>query len=96
MEEPSTQRSAVRPREIRELIRQISLANPRWGAPRIHGELLKLESTLAKPPSLRTWCALAHLEEVSEKPHARYGLDRLLRRANRDLPAAVRLSHALP
>src|SRR5512147_2219318 len=29
-------------REIRDLIRQISLANPLWGAPRIHGELLKL------------------------------------------------------
>src|SRR5256885_5266695 len=26
----------------RELIRQMSLANPLWGAPRIHGELLKL------------------------------------------------------
>ena len=29
-------------REIRDLIRQMSLANPLWGAPRIHGELLKL------------------------------------------------------
>jgi hypothetical protein len=28
--------------EIRQLIREISLANPLWGAPRIHGELLKL------------------------------------------------------
>jgi transposase InsO family protein len=28
--------------EIRELIRQMSLANPLWGAPRIHGELFKL------------------------------------------------------
>jgi transposase InsO family protein len=28
--------------EIRQLIRQICLANPLWGAPRIHGELLKL------------------------------------------------------
>src|ERR1700726_225716 len=30
------------PREIRRLIRDMSLANPLWGAPRIHGELLKL------------------------------------------------------
>src|SRR5271165_3619467 len=30
------------PVEIRQLIREISLANPLWGAPRIHGELLKL------------------------------------------------------
>ena len=28
--------------EIRRLIREISIANPLWGAPRIHGELLKL------------------------------------------------------
>ena len=30
------------PAEIRQLIRQMSVANPLWGAPRIHGELLKL------------------------------------------------------
>src|SRR5262245_45004516 len=30
------------PVEIRQLIRDMSLANPLWGAPRIHGELLKL------------------------------------------------------
>jgi transposase InsO family protein len=28
--------------ELRDLIRQMCLANPLWGAPRIHGELLKL------------------------------------------------------
>src|SRR5262245_36159147 len=28
--------------EVRQLIREMSLANPLWGAPRIHGELLKL------------------------------------------------------
>ncbi len=30
------------PGEVRALIREISIANPLWGAPRIHGELLKL------------------------------------------------------
>ena len=30
------------PLEIRQLIREMSLVNPLWGAPRIHGELLKL------------------------------------------------------
>jgi len=30
------------PLEIRRLIREMSSANPLWGAPRIHGELLKL------------------------------------------------------
>jgi transposase InsO family protein len=52
--------------EVRDLIRQMSAANPLWGAPRIHGELLKLgidvsQTTVArymvrsrKPPS-QTW-----------------------------------------
>ena len=31
-------RPAVAP-EIRKLIREMSIANPLWGAPRIHGEL---------------------------------------------------------
>ena len=34
--------------EIRELIRRMSIANPRWGAPRIHGELLKLGIELSQ------------------------------------------------
>jgi len=54
------------PLEIRKLIRDMSLANPLWGAPRIHGELLKLgidvaERTVSRllpqrrsPPS-QTW-----------------------------------------
>src|SRR5216683_1846030 len=40
-------------REVRDLIRQMNAANPFWGAPRIHGELLKLgieisQATVAK------------------------------------------------
>jgi transposase InsO family protein len=54
------------PLEVRDLIREISQANSLWGAPRIHGELLKLgievsQSTVAKymikrrgPPS-QSW-----------------------------------------
>ncbi len=53
-------------REIRDLIRKMCRENPAWGAPRIHGELLKLgidigESSVSKymvrcrkPPS-QTW-----------------------------------------
>jgi hypothetical protein len=54
------------PIEVRSLIRQVSVENPLWGAPRIHGELLKLgieiaQSTVAKymarrrPGSGQTW-----------------------------------------
>ena len=54
------------PREVRDLIRRMCRENPTWGAPRIHGELLKLginvgESSVSKymvrsrkPPS-QTW-----------------------------------------
>src|SRR5690349_5108697 len=54
------------PQEIRDLIRMLNRNNPGWGAPRVHGELLKLgieitEPTVAKymvrhrkPPS-QTW-----------------------------------------
>src|SRR5216683_314954 len=40
-------------REVRDLIRQMNSTNPLWGAPRIHGELLKLgikvsQATVAK------------------------------------------------
>src|SRR6266849_5237848 len=53
--------------ELRALIRRMSMENPLWGAPRIHGELLKLgfevaQSSVAKymvkrygPPS-QGWC----------------------------------------
>jgi hypothetical protein len=33
---------------IRDLIRRMSQANPLWGAPRIHGELLKLGIAVAQ------------------------------------------------
>src|ERR1700692_836493 len=57
--------------EIRQLIRQMSVVNPLWGAPRIHGELLKLgidvgQTTVAKymargrrPPS-QGWKTFLH------------------------------------
>jgi putative transposase len=55
-------------RELRDLVRKMAEANPLWGAPRLHGELLKLgievsERTVSrlmpkrrKPPS-QTWRA---------------------------------------
>ena len=56
---------------VRKLIHEMSVANPLWGAPRIHGELLKLgidvgQTTVAKymakrrsPPS-RGWKTFVH------------------------------------
>jgi len=35
--------------EVRDLIRTMSRANPLWGAPRIHGELLKLGIEISEP-----------------------------------------------
>jgi putative transposase len=35
-------------RELRDLIRRMSISNPLWGAPRIHGELLKLGLTVSQ------------------------------------------------
>jgi putative transposase len=43
-------------REVRDLIRQMSSANPLWGAPRIHGELIKLGMKSANRLSRSTWC----------------------------------------
>jgi transposase InsO family protein len=59
------------PADIRKLIHEMSVANPLWGAPRIHGELLKLginvgQTTVAKymgerkrPPS-QGWRTFLH------------------------------------
>jgi len=58
-------------KDMRDLIREISHANPLWGAPRVHGELLRLgidvsQSTVAKymlrirrPPS-QSWRTFLH------------------------------------
>ena len=43
------------PMEIQCLIREMSLANRLWGAPRIHGELLKLVSKSLSRPLPSTW-----------------------------------------
>ena len=46
-----SQRQPGRPavsQEVRELIRDLAIANPRWGAPRIVGELRKLRIAVAK------------------------------------------------
>ena len=50
---PAVNRAGPKQPELRKLIRRMGKENPLWGAPRIHGELLKLgfeiaESTVSK------------------------------------------------
>jgi putative transposase len=83
---------------IRDLIRRMSQANPLWGAPRIHGELLKLgiavaQSTVArylprprKPPSQAN---LPDESSGAERGH------RFFHRADGDLSGPIRLRRAI-
>jgi hypothetical protein len=62
--------------ELRALIRQMSTENQLWGAPRIHGELLKLgfgvaQSTVAKYGET-TWTSESGVEDLSAKPRSRH------------------------
>src|SRR6267378_1359744 len=67
--------------DLRLLIRQMSLDNPLWGAPRIHGELLKLgfemaQSSVAKIHGQARWASLsdvAHLPAQSCAGYRRHG-----------------------
>ena len=61
-------------RGLRDLIRRMSKEKPRWGAPRIHGELLMLgfevaQSTVSKY-MVQGWITVAKLEDVLWKPCA--------------------------
>src|SRR5450759_962733 len=47
---------------LRALIRQMSMENPLWGAPRIHGELLKLGLMSRNRASPSTWSSDADLQ----------------------------------
>jgi hypothetical protein len=48
LEESATFGSPAISTEVRDLIRQMSRANPLWGAPRVHCELLKLGITVSQ------------------------------------------------
>ena len=58
------------PLEVRRLIRAMSLANPLWGAPRMHGELLKLgidvgQTSVTKYMARSEATTVSGLEDVS-------------------------------
>jgi putative transposase len=61
----SRQRRPGRPKvsaEIRQSIGRMKAENPTWGAPRIHGELLQLGFTIAKPTVSR------YLQQPKRRP----------------------------
>jgi hypothetical protein len=65
--------------ELRELIRQMSQENLLWGAPRIHGELLKLGFSVAQCRQVHgqaTRASKSGMADLSAKPragHCRHG-----------------------
>src|ERR1700735_2522112 len=58
------------PTEIRKFIREMSIATPLWGAPRIHGELLKLGIDIGQT-SVAKYMAKRHVPCVSSQHRER-------------------------
>ena len=88
-------------REIRDLIRQMSSANPLWGAPRIHGELLKLgieisQATVAKYMVRRRGTPSPTWRSFPAQSGRRHRRDRHVRRGVRIVSAALRDDHSGP
>ena len=80
--------------EVRQLIREMSIANPFWGAPRIHGELLKLgidvgQSTVAKYIGAEKASAIPRMEDVSSQSRGRRRVDGPIRGSHDFAPTAV-------
>src|SRR5438067_1510148 len=81
------------PADIRQLIRDMSVANPLWGAPRIHGELLKLgidvgQTTVAKYMARRRQPPSQGWKTFSAQPCRRHCVDGFVRSPD-DLVSAV-------
>jgi len=53
--------------EVRNLIRSLAEENPTWGAPWIHGELLKLGFEIAESTVSRTWLKGSHLPDSGQR-----------------------------
>src|SRR6266404_3874392 len=62
-------------RETRELIRQMSKANPLWGAPRIHGELLKLGIEVSQAYRGKSSAYVSGTDDVPLKQSVNRSLD---------------------
>src|SRR6202171_5351185 len=96
-------RNLGRPRmstEIRDLIRHMSMANPLWGAPRIHGELLKLGIEVSQATVGRY---MRGDQKSPPRPDARscettwrHGRGRHVRCRNLDIRASLRPDRSWP
>lgn len=102
MEAPRTRRG--RPKiapEIRDLIRRMGLENPLWGAPKIHGELLKLgievaQSTVSLYIGASARSAVTRLEDLYPQSRGGDGLNRSIRGSDHSVSAALCVSCSRP
>jgi len=82
------------PADIRRLILEVSIANALWGAPGIHGELLKLEIDIGKPRLQIIWRRedgpVARLEDLSSQSRRRNRHNRHVRGPDRTHPHLTR------
>jgi len=81
------------PKEPREFIRQMSARNPLWGAPRLHGELLKLgfdvrPSHGVQPRRETPERTATRLEDLPAQSHEVHGRGGLLGGADNELRAS--------
>ena len=88
-------------RDVRALISRMSRENPLSGAPRIHGELLKLgievsEATLVQIHDAPSEAAVADVADMSAEPCEGSGVDRCLRPADRHVPPSLGLHRCAP
>ncbi len=82
------------PGEIRRLIREMSLANRLWGAPRIHGELLKLGIEVAQSTVAKYMARSGRGRSQTWKNHSAGRSDGLPDRADGWLSLAFRSGHS--
>jgi len=82
--------------EIKALVAQMAAANPLWGAPRIHGELLKLGIAVSERTVSRLMPKRSGPPSVPDQPRPGPRLDRFLRRSHRSPPRALRPRGARP
>jgi hypothetical protein len=78
------------PPKVRNLIHEMSIANPPWGAPRIHGELLKLGIEIGQT-SVAKYCqatrpAVPRMEDIPPQSCRRH---RSVRRADNLVSSAL-------